>query len=81
MLKEKRLARLKDHDWRTTIRDSTQKAEQNVKQGVFVDGVAKLFGGCSEKLLLFHASPIAHHLAWDLLRNLLCLMVKCVLNI
>ena len=38
MLSEKKLARLKDHDWRTTIRDGTQLAEQNVKQGVVVDG-------------------------------------------
>ena len=38
MLSEKQLARLKDHDWRTTMRDGTQLAEQNVKQGVVVDG-------------------------------------------
>ena len=38
MLSEKQLARLKDNDWCTTIRDGIQVADQNVKHGVVVDG-------------------------------------------
>ena len=30
--------RLQGHDWRSTIRDATQAAEQNIRQGVAVDG-------------------------------------------
>lgn len=38
MLSDDQLIRLRSHDWRTTILDGTQAAEQAVKKGVVVDG-------------------------------------------
>ena len=38
MLPEDVQTRMLDHDWRTTVRDGTQMAQQNAKRGVVVDG-------------------------------------------
>ena len=37
MLTDKKLIRLRNHDWHSTIRDGTRAAEQNAKQGVTID--------------------------------------------
>ena len=38
MLNEAQLIRLRNHDWRSTIKDGTQAAEQAARNGVIVDG-------------------------------------------
>ena len=38
MLPDDMHLRMLGHDWRTTVRDVTQMAEQNAKRGVVVDG-------------------------------------------
>ena len=38
MLPDDILTRMLGHDWRTTVRDGTQMAQENAKRGVVVDG-------------------------------------------
>jgi len=38
MLSDNQTIRLRNHDWRTTLRDGTQAAEQSQRKGVVIDG-------------------------------------------